>query len=80
VIEILSNKHLSLSNLYLCSSITSFKYIFYSNNQYSLDDENKFIKKFLPDLICLYRNNEHDLSIFFSSYSFEYTFMDSYEI
>ncbi len=27
----------------------------------------------LPDLICLYRNNEHDLSIFFSSYLPEYT-------
>jgi len=31
------------------------------------------MNKFLPDLISLYRNNEHDLSIFFSSYSSEYT-------
>ncbi|CAF5092739.1 unnamed protein product, partial [Rotaria sp. Silwood1] len=78
VIEILSNKNLSLSHLYSCSSITSLKYIFhyltlYPNNQYSLDDENKLINKLLPDLISLYRNNEHDLSIFFSSYSPEYT-------
>ncbi|CAF0715627.1 unnamed protein product [Adineta steineri] len=78
VIEILSNKNLSLSQLCSCSSITSLKYIFYyltlySNNQYSLDDKNKLIDKFLPDLISLYRNNEHDLSIFFSSYSSEYT-------
>ncbi|CAF4362780.1 unnamed protein product, partial [Adineta steineri] len=35
--------------------------------------KNKLIDKFLPDLISLYRNNEHDLSIFFSSYSSEYT-------
>jgi hypothetical protein len=31
------------------------------------------MNKFIPDLISLYRNNEHDLSIFFSSYSSEYT-------
>lgn len=73
VIEILSNKNLSLSNLCSCSSLTSLKYIFYSHNQYSFDDENKLINKLLPDLICLYRNNEHDLSIFFSSYLPEYT-------
>jgi len=73
VIEILSNKNLSFSNLCLCTSLTSLKYIYYSHNQYSFDDENKLINKMLPDLICLYRNNEHDLSIFFSSYLPEYT-------
>jgi hypothetical protein len=75
VIEILSNKNLSLSNLLSCSSITSLQYIFYSNNQYSSDDENKLINKLLPDLIGSYRNNEHDLSVFFSSYSSEYTYL-----
>jgi hypothetical protein len=75
VIEILSNKNLSLSNLLSCSSITSLQYIFYSNNQYSSDDENKLINKLLPDLIGSYRNNEHDLSVFFSSYSPEYTYL-----
>jgi hypothetical protein len=78
VIEILSNRNLSFSNLCLCSSITSLKYLFYyltsyPNNQYSLDDENKLIEKLIPDLISLYRSNEHDLSIFFALYSPEYT-------
>ena len=78
VIEILSNKNLSLSHLCSCSSITSLKYIFqylilHTNNQYSIDDENKLLNKLLPDLISLYRHNEHDLSLVFSSYSPEYT-------
>lgn len=73
VIKILSNKNLSLSNLYSCSSLTSFIFLYEFDKQYSLDDENKLLYKFLPDLICLYRNNEHDLSLFFSSYSPEYT-------
>ncbi|UJR28997.1 hypothetical protein I4U23_010215 [Adineta vaga] len=78
VIEILPNKHFSLSHLCSCSSITSMKSIFNYlthsfNRQYSSEDENKFINKFLPDLITSYRHNEYDLSIFFSSYSPEYT-------
>ncbi|CAF1500441.1 unnamed protein product, partial [Rotaria magnacalcarata] len=78
VIEILSIKNLSLSNFCSCSSITSLKYVFHyltlhPNNQYLFDDEDKLINKLMPDLISLYRNNEHDLSIFFASYSPEYT-------
>jgi hypothetical protein len=73
VIEILSNKNLSILNLLSCSSIISLKTIFYSNNQYSIEEENKLINKLLPNLINLYRNNEHDLSGFFTSYSTEYT-------
>ena len=77
MIEILGSKNLSFSHLCTCSSITSLKYIFYHltlhpNNHYSLEDENKLIQKLIPDFISLYRNNEHDLSIFFSGYSPEY--------
>ncbi|CAF0938650.1 unnamed protein product [Adineta ricciae] len=78
VIEILSEKQLFLSHLCACSSVTSLKYIFnrltrYSNYSCSFDDENRLLNKFLPDLMSLYRNNEHDLSMFFQSYSPEYT-------
>lgn len=73
VIEILTIKNLSFLNLYSCSSLTSFKYLYYLNKQITFDDENKLINKIFPDLISLYRNNEHDLSIFFSLFSFEYT-------
>lgn len=56
----------------------SLKHIFHyltidRNHQYSIDDENKLINKFLPDLMSLYRNSEHDLSTFFASYSPEYS-------
>ena len=73
VIEILSHANLSLSNLLSGSSITSLKYLFYSNNQYSSDDQNKLLNKLLPNFISSYRNNEYDLSLFFASYSPEYT-------
>ena len=73
-----SNKHPSLALLCSCSSPTSLKYLFRSlalniNHRFSVDDENRFIQKFLPDLMALYRHDEHDLSIFLSSQTPEYT-------
>ena len=78
VIDILGNKHPSLSLLCSCSSATSLKYLFHSltlnlNHRLSTDDENRLIHKFLPDLRALYRHDEHDLSIFLSSQTPDYT-------
>jgi hypothetical protein len=78
VIEILPEKQLSLSNLCSCSSMTSLQSIFhhlthYPNKQYTFDEENQLINRIIPDFICSYRNNEHDLSAFFSSSSPENT-------
>lgn len=73
VLEILSEKNLSLSNLLTCSSMKAFECIFNSSQSLPEDEEKKLIKKFLPDLISSYRNNEHDLTIFFSGCSPEYT-------
>jgi len=77
VIEILSLKHLSLSNLLSCSSLTAYEYLFNGLHSCSIEDENRFIEKFLPDLNNSYRNNEHDLATFFNSYSMEYTFLSA---
>lgn len=73
VLEILLEKNLSLSNLLTCSSMKSLEWIFNWNGTFSDDDQMKFIKKFLPDLPSSYRNNEHDLTMFFSGYTPEYT-------
>ena len=72
VLEVFAKKNLSLSNLLTCSSMKSFECIFNSTQSLSEDEEKKLIKKFLPDLISSYRNNEHDLTIFFSGCSPEY--------
>ena len=78
VLDILSEKNLSLTNLLVCSSMKSFEYLFNWNQPLSDEEEQKFIRKFLPDLVSSYRNNEHDLTIFFSACSPESTWISSW--
>jgi hypothetical protein len=84
VLDLLARDHLSASLLYACSSLNSFRYVLQwlagdSTRANPLDDDDdddnkRFIERFLPDLITSYRNNEHELTAFFSAQSPDVTY------